>query len=366
VVVAAFVTPSSRTTRAAGAEAPGATRERTDTEALLAQRGLRGAIDRFQTRHRTTSFAVGVVRKFQDDRAGRLAALVSYYGFFSLFPALLALVTVLGFVLERYPGARQSIQDSALAQFPVIGEELGTAVGSGLSGNVPALVIGIAGALWAGMGAIQAAQDAMNGIWDVPISDGPNFLLKRLRSLLTLGLITTMFAANAVIPRMLDHLTSGVLGIAVLMVASVVVDSFVFVAAFRLLTVAEVSWRDLLPGAIVAAVGYVVLQQLGELYVEHVLQGAAGTYGTFGIVLGLLSWIYLLARWIVLAAEVDVVRVRRLWPRSLFPQALTHGDRRSEAAQATETQLTDDMAVDVQFTRAPAGDAPARSDAGTL
>lgn len=348
VVAAALTTPAER--EQAGS-APGGepTASANDLEAIRTERGIRGALDRFQTRHRPTAFAVGVIRKFQDDRAGRLAALVSYYGFFSVFPALLALVTVLGFLLEHHSGLRDSIQSSALSQFPVIGKDLGEAVGTGLSGNVPALVIGVLGSMWAGMGAIQAAQDAMNGIWDVPRTEDPNFLVKRLRSLLTLSLIAVMFVANAVVPQLLSRVLAGALGMIALLVASLVVDSLVFIVAFKLLTVAEVAWRDMVPGAVVAAVGYVALQRLGVFYVQHVLQGATGTYGTFGIVLGLLSWMYLLTRWIVLAAEVDVVRVRGLWPRSLFPQGLTRGDQRSEAAQATETTLSRDMRVDVSF-----------------
>ena len=72
-------------------------------------------------------------------------------------------------------------------------------------------------------------------------------------------------------------------------------------------------------------------------------------YRTLGVVLGLLSWMYVLTRWIMLAAEADVVRARRLWPRSLFWHSVTSADRRSEAAQAEETPLSDGMHVDVTF-----------------
>ena len=285
---------------------------------------IRGAIDRWQVSHRPTAFVVAVVKKFGDDRAGRLAALISYYGFFSVFPALLAMVTVLGFLLQSHENLRDSIESSALAQFPALGEDIGASVGEGLTGNWLALIVGIAGAIWAGMGAVQAAQDAMNTAWGVPRREGPNFFVKRIRSLLTLLLVGALIVSNAVVPQLLDEFTTGIVGVGLLILVSIVVDTVVFATAFKLLTANDVGWTGFLPGGVIAAIGYVALQRLGELYVERVIQGAESTYGTFGIVLGLLSWMYLLSRWIMLAVEVDVVRQRRLWPRSLFvtPPAL--------------------------------------------
>src|SRR5688500_12704145 len=58
------------------------------------------AADDFQQRHRWLAFPVAVVKKFGEDQGGQRAALLAYYGFFSLFPLLLVAVTVLGFVLQ--------------------------------------------------------------------------------------------------------------------------------------------------------------------------------------------------------------------------------------------------------------------------
>src|SRR5437899_2886000 len=81
-------------------------------------------LDRFQQSHRWAAFAFGVVKKFGDDRAGNLAALVAYYGFFSLFPLLLVFVSILGLVLRGDPALQHRIVNSALAQFPIIGDTL--------------------------------------------------------------------------------------------------------------------------------------------------------------------------------------------------------------------------------------------------
>ncbi len=134
------------------------------------------AVDGYQQRHRRLSFVAAVAKKFGDDQAGQLAALISYYAFFSLFPLLLVFVTMLGFVLEGNPGLKHEIEKGALGQFPIIGDQLkiGTLSGSGV-----ALAVGLVGSLLAGMGMTNAAQNAFNRIWDVPFKHRPNFLVAR-------------------------------------------------------------------------------------------------------------------------------------------------------------------------------------------
>ncbi len=111
------------------------------------------------------AFPLAVRRKYSDDRAGYLAATISYYGFFSLFPLLLVLVTVLGYVLDGRPSLQHRIIGTALAQFPVIGPGLEQ---QSLKGSGLALAIGIAVSLWTGTSVFLAAENAMNRIWEVP------------------------------------------------------------------------------------------------------------------------------------------------------------------------------------------------------
>ncbi len=298
----------------------------------LAETGIKGRVERAQARSRPLAFGLAVRKKFGDDQASRQAALVAYYGFFSLFPALLALVTILGFVLEGHAGLRNSIRDSALAQFPVIGDSIGSTADKPLSGSGLALVVGLAGAVWAGMGAMQASQDALNTVWDVPREDQPSFLSKRLRSLGGLVLMAVLFSGTAFVPRVATAFSSGAIGWVLALAATAVLDTVAILAAYRLLTAADVRWHDLVPGAAVAGVAYLVLQSLGTLYVTRTLKGAQKTYGTFAGVIGLLSWMYLLAQVTMFAAEINVVRLRRLWPRSLFtPEQLA---ARRQAATA--------------------------------
>jgi YihY family inner membrane protein len=312
----------------------------------MLSRALEG-IDQFQRSHAWLAFPVAVIKKFGDDRASRLAALVSYYGFFSLFPLLLILVTVLGFVLSGQEELRRQVVDAILGQFPELGRPIRDSVGS-LRGSGLGVAAGFAGLLWAGMGVMQALQDAMNTVWDVPIKVQPNFWEKRLRALLMLGLLgvgfllTSFLAAVGRIPALARFGPGG-------LVMSLAFDLAIFLLAFRLLTDRELAWGVLFPGAAVGAAGWVGLQWLGGFYVDRVMDGASHTYGFFAAVIGLLSWMYLLAQWVVLAAEVNVVRHDRLWPRTFFGDTLREHDREALVRYAKVQERRREQVVDVRF-----------------
>src|SRR5438552_7958838 len=121
-------------------------------------------VDTIQKQKDFLGFVIGVNKKFGDDQAGYLAALIAYYGFFSLFPLLLVLWSGLGLLLHGNPSLQGKILNSALKNFPVIGTDIQTGIHS-IKGNGVALGIGIAGTVWAGLGVTQAAQYAMNEIW---------------------------------------------------------------------------------------------------------------------------------------------------------------------------------------------------------
>jgi len=246
------------------------------------------------------TFAFAVVRKYSRDNAGILAAAITYYAFLSVFPLLLAFASILGFVLRGDPQLQHRIVDSTLAQLPVIGREL--RVGN-LHGSALGVVVGFGAALWAGMRAFLTAEQAMSVLWGVAPHGGRlSFLTSRLRAL---AVAATLGAAGAV------AFALGSLGSAVSALLSFVLAFAVFWVGFRVLTLADVGWRGVLPGAAVAAVAYEILQQLGGLYVRHVLANASETYGTFALVIGLLSWIFLVVEVALLSAEVNVVARER-------------------------------------------------------
>ena len=269
------------------------------------------ALDRLQQRSPRLSFPAAVIKKFGDDEAGQLAALIAYYGFVSLFPLLLVLVTVLGFVLEGDPKTQASVLNSALGQFPIIGNQLQSNVHS-LKGSGIGLAIGLLGSLLAGLGITGATQNAFNQVWYVPHKHRPNFLIARLRGLGLLAVLGILVIVSTVAAGFVTAggqsapaLVGGVL-------VAFIVNLLLFFTAFRLLTAEDVETRDLLPGVIVAAVLWTLLQHVGGYYVDHVVRHAKETSGLFAFVLGLLAWLYLGAQVTLLAAEINVVRARQL------------------------------------------------------
>lgn len=315
-------------------------------------------LDRFQRRHTWAAFPLAVAYKFYDDYGGYLAALIAYYGFVSLFPLLLLLSTVLGFVLSNNPDLQRQVIDSALSQFPVVGDQLSDP--RHIGGGTVGLVVGIAGSLYGGLGVAQATQYAMNTAWSVPRNLRPNAVLARGRSLLLVGtgglglLGTTALSALA-------GSGAGSFGVVLRMlalVASVLLNAAAFVMIFRIATARDLSNRDVARGAIAAALVWQLLQWFGVVYVALVVQNASSINGVFAIVLGLLAFLYVTAVVVVICAEVNVVHVQGLHPRALLTPftdnvSLTRGDRRAYSTQAEAQRMKGFQDVDVTFDDPP-------------
>jgi YihY family inner membrane protein len=308
-------------------------------------------LDEYQRRHAWLGFPLAVVKKFGDDEAGKQAALIAYYGFFSLFPLILVMVTVLGFLVGHSSKLQNDVVNSVFARFPFIGEQIRNNVGS-LHGSGVALAVGIVGSLWGGMGVVQAAQSAMDTVWHVPRKKRPNFIKSRLRALGLLVVLGAGVIGTTVLTGLATAGTGHSLATKIIaVVISTLINFGIFLAAFRLLTVADVAWGQLVPGATVAAAAGVVLQGLGGYIVGHTFKGASQTYGTLAAVIAMLSWIYLQAQVTLFAAEINTVRAFGAWPRSLVADRPTEADTRvlTELAQTEERKPEED--VDVQIRR---------------
>jgi YihY family inner membrane protein len=284
----------------------------------MAGASLRQRADAIQKRHRVLSFPYAVHKRYTEDRGKHYSALISYYGFFSLFPLLLSFVAVLGVVLRGRPGLRQDLIDSALGKFPVIGTQLADTTGKGIAGNGWALAFGLIAAVWAGLGVVYAAQDAMDTMWDVPQRQRPNFIWKRVWGIAMLGVVGAGIAAGAAVAAISTQL-DGIADAARVAAAlgTAVVNALFLLVAFHVLTVARPPMRNLVPGAIAGGIALFVLQLGGTWYVSQFLKDASDTYGTFATVIGLLTWLALQARVVLYAAEINVVLQGGLWPRSL-------------------------------------------------
>jgi YihY family inner membrane protein len=320
---------------------------------------LARGVDDFQQRHRPIAFLYAVVKKFGDDKAGSLAALLVYYALLSLFPLLLVLVTVLGLVAGSDPSIEANILNSALKQFPVIGEQLRSNVHALERGSGLGLAIGLLWLVWSSVGISQAGQHAMAEVWLVRGVRRPGYWPRLARSALFIVLLAVFVVASTGLAWLASYPSHGVsmawrVGGGLV---SAIVNMATYLVAFRVLTPSGVKTRQLVPGAAAGGLAWTVLQTVGGYLVGRYVRDATPVYGFFAVILGLIFWIYLGAQMTLYCAELNVVLARRWWPRGLVQPPLTRADKEVLIAMAREQERFKGQEVEVRFT-GPSGETP--------
>ena len=305
--------------------------------------------DQFQQRHAVLGFPIAVMQKFGNDQAGGKAALTAYYGLFALFPLLLLFATILGSLLAGHPTWRRDLLDSAFANFPIIGSQLQHDTHS-LQGNGFAIAVGIVGTLYGAQGVGQAALNAMNTVWNVPYKNWPNFFKRRLRGYLWLGALCVATVVSTTLAGFGTTWLHGNLGLLWSTLVAFALNLCVFYVIFTVLTAESLGIRDVWLGVLLGTVFWQVLQAIGGFYVRHSLTKASDVYGFFAIVIGLLTWLFAAAQLTLLAAEVNVVRHYKLWPRSLTQPPLTSADRATFERLARMEERRPEVEVSIAFT----------------
>src|SRR5215470_17260206 len=211
--------------------------------------------DDFQRDRSWLAFLVAVSKKFSEDNAGNLAALIAYYAFVAIFPLLLVFVTLLDIAVRHDPHLRQRLITSALSAYPVIGAQIRSSV-SPLHSTGLALVVGLIGALLGARGVAAAIQQALNTVWAVPLDRRPAFPWSALRGV---GLILVVGGGQIITALLsgvaggIGHVLSGASAEAGTIALSFAANLAIFWLAFRLATAAEVTWRNLFAGAALSA-----------------------------------------------------------------------------------------------------------------
>jgi YihY family inner membrane protein len=316
-----------------------------------------GRIDAFQRKHAIIGFPIAVVYKYFDDQGPYLAAIISYYAFIAIFPLLLISSSILGFFLRDDPKLRDRLLDSALSQFPIVGDALGRP--DDLKGSTTAIIIGSLAALYGSMGLGQASQNAANIAWSVPRNSRANPVLLRLRSIFFLaasGVGILLIAVTTTVFSNPDQIGFGVSSEFRLLIKFVgfLLSIVIFGGLFRLVSGGRGRWRAVLPGAATTAVLWQLLQVGGQSFVKNVIDGASSMNGTFALVLGLMAFIFVAAVTMVLGLEVNVVTARRLYPRALLTPftdnvVLTDADQKAYAAYAKSQRHKGFQSVEVTF-----------------
>jgi YihY family inner membrane protein len=270
----------------------------------------RGIVQRSRDRHASVDFGFSTLDSFQRHRTGRNAALLAHYGFLSVFPLLLVLTTILGFVLHSQTHLRDRIINSTLANIPIIGQTMQRNPGE-LRGNAAVLSVGLVVILWAGTKAFVVAQIAINDIWELPDSERPNLARTRVRALLAIAVIGGAQIGAAIVTGVIG--VSGVswLNRILLALSAIIINVSVLAGSYRVLTARALRARQLLPGAIGAGLIFSALQVLGTTVVLRAITRAAPVYGTFASVIGLMTWMSLHALVALIGVEVNATLDRR-------------------------------------------------------
>lgn len=304
--------------------------------------------DKFQQRHAVLGFPFAVLQKFGNDQAGGNAALIAYYGLFAVFPLLMLFTTILGYVLHNDDQLRKNLENSALGSFPIIGPQLQSQVHT-LTGSALAVVVGGLLLLYGAVGLGLATQSAMNKVWNIPYVRWPSLPMRYLRGLGVLALLAVSAIGSTVLTGFATLASHERVSTGFLLVGSLLLNFGLILVAYHVMTAVKVSWRDVVLGAALGAVFWQALQLVGSWYVGRELRHATEIYGFFGIVIVLLAWIYLGAQFFLLAAEINVVKRYRLWPRSMTQPPLVPADRAVFERLAQMEVRRPEVEVEVRF-----------------
>ncbi len=306
-------------------------------------------LDKLQQGSNSLAFAYGVIKKFGDDQGGSLAGLITFFGFTSMFPLLLLVVTLFGTIVGGSSTITARVVNSALSQFPILGSEIANNIHALHRKDPIALAVGIIGLIFGSQGASQSSQYAMAQVWNIPVVERPGYLPRLVRTMALVLVLGIFFMLGSTLTAFSSFASSRYELRAVALVLSVLVNLVLYLLAFRILTPKQVATRHLYLGAAAGGIAWTLLQLLGGYLVSHELRNTSQVYGFFAVVLGLLSWIYLGARILIYSAEINVVASRRLWPRSIAGPPWTPADREVLSALSKQQDRLRDEHITVGF-----------------
>ena len=143
--------------------------------------GVVSRVDELQRRRPIVGFPYAVFKRYGEDHGGWLGSLISYYGFFSLYPLLVVFVTVATWVFNDRPETLQRVLEAMWSKVPFATGEFTAEVDeqvAALRGQAWVLVLSLIVTLWGGVGVVRVLQDTVNTIWGVPRYRRPRFFSK--------------------------------------------------------------------------------------------------------------------------------------------------------------------------------------------
>lgn len=269
---------------------------------------------RIRHRSKFANTLVLAIDRFRNHRTGRHSALITHYGFLSVFPLMLVFTTILGFVLEDNPELQAKIIDSTVSQIPLIGDQLANDP-TQLQGSVFFLLFGLATATWSGLRAFNVIQTALDDIAEVPPLRRPTLLVVRRQSLVGILLVGGSQIATAVLTGFVSAAGVSWVNRLLLVVGSIALNFAVVAATYHWLCSKRPPWPTVVPGALFSGFVFTVLQLLGTGIMTRAIIRASPIYGTFATVIGLLFWISLHSMTSLLGAEMNGLLPMRRYVR---------------------------------------------------
>jgi membrane protein len=303
--------------------------------------------DGVQRRHGVLGFPYAVIKKYGDDDGGREAALITYYGFLSIFPLLLLGVAILSRVLASNSELRQRLMDAIVP--PVLQSTVDHAVTSLPTSTVP-FIVGLIGLLFSGTGVVFSVSQTLNNVAAVPRRARFGFFPRYLRVfamlaalLLGAGAVGALTVAVTAIPNL-----AGAERVVAALGSALVIFGVLLLGA-RLLLARPAPFRAIWPGAAFGAVVVALVLSLGPILLARLVSRAGPVYGSFATVAGIFALLYLVSQALVYSAEVAAVRYARLWPRALDVNRPTPADARAMALLAREQERIQAARVDLRL-----------------
>ncbi|OJF11409.1 YhjD/YihY/BrkB family envelope integrity protein [Couchioplanes caeruleus] len=304
--------------------------------ALTGTGRVRHRLDRLQQRRAVLGFPYAVIRKYADDGGGREAALITYYGFLSIFPALLLAETVLTRALPRHPEVGHRL---FVAMVPPSLRSTVADVASVAPASPVAVAAGLIGLLLSGTGVVLTAARTLNHLAAVPYRSRTGWVSRPLRAVAALVLIL----GGAVTVGGLVVVVAAYPGVPWLSRVVAVLGEWAIVCAVltlvaRLLLLRPAPVRALWPAAVAGAAAVTITLELGAVVLPRLVRRAGPVYGGFATVAGMFTMLYVLSVALVLAAEIAAVREARLWPRAADGSRPTAADAHALALLAREQE----------------------------
>ena len=292
--------------------------------------------DRLQREHGVLGFPYAVVKKYGEDEGGRQAALITYYGFLSIFPLLLLGVAVLSRVLADNPDLRERLIAAIVPQAlrSTVEHSLATLPTS----TVP-FIAGLIGLLFSGTGVVFSAYQALNHVAAVPYRLRAGFVSRYVRVFVVLVMLLLGALATGALTVVATALPGqpGVERAAAVLGSALIVFAVLLLGA-KVLLARPARVRALWPGAILGAAAVTVVLNAGAPLLARLVAKAGPVYGSFATVAGMFALLYLVGQALVYAAEVAAVRYARLWPRALDLNHPTAADARALSLLAREQE----------------------------